>query len=98
MTTLKDLKFEPHSAGLGGEHALIFFPNGYGASVILGSKFYSNGVDTYELAVIRGKESDWSIDYTTHITNDVEGYQLESEINTLLTKIEGLKELPNDKT
>lgn len=60
MKTFDDLIFELHP--LGGIIAHLFFDNGRGISVVCGSWFYSNGVDTYE-------EGD--IDYSTPITSDV---------------------------
>jgi hypothetical protein len=87
---INELNWNPHPAGLGGNHALIWFSNGYGASVICGSVFYSNGVDTYEIAVLRGNSETWDIDYTTPITSDVLGHLSAREITSTLTLIEEL--------
>lgn len=53
--TFEDLQFGPHYILEEGQHAKIMFENGYGVSVVFGDKFYSNGIDTYEVAVIKGK-------------------------------------------
>lgn len=53
-----------------GIQALVFFPNGYGASVVNHSGSYG-----IEMAVIRGTNVDnWNLDYSTPITNDVIGH------------------------
>ena len=49
------LDFQRHSGGF-GQQATIFFDNGYGASVIIGEMFYSDGHSTYELAILKGTE------------------------------------------
>lgn len=82
--TFEDLEFKAHS--IGGEQAIIKFNNGYGASVVFGSNFYSNGLDTYELAVLYK----CSITYNTDITDDVLGYITEDEVTEVLKKIEAL--------
>ena len=57
MKTFKDLRFIAHPLWLGleddkfwggGKQAKLTFANGHDISVIFGSLFYSNGVDTYE--------------------------------------------------
>lgn len=52
MKTFKNLVFESHGSGF-GQQAILEFDNGYGVSVLFGDKFYSNGIDTYELAVLK---------------------------------------------
>ena len=84
MKEFKDLKFEPHS--LGGSHAVINFKNGYGASILVGKRFYSNGIDTYELAVLK----DGRLCYDTYITNDVIGRITKDEVTALMIQIQSL--------
>ena len=36
-------------------NAVAKFANGYGVSVVFGDKFYSNGIDTYEVGVLDGE-------------------------------------------
>ena len=85
MKTFKDLEFHPHSVGL-GQQARMNFDNNYGVSVIIGDMYYSNGVDTYELAVIY--END--ITYNTDITDDVLGCLSEDEVTEVMIKVQNL--------
>lgn len=100
----KDLVFNPHPLAkeaeklpnyLRGEYAeskqaKMFFENGYGISVLFGSMFYSNGVDSYEVGVLKGG----TLCYDTPITNDVIGYIPAAEVSDIMRKIQ---ELPNSK-
>ena len=67
IKNFKDLVFIPHP--IAGEaqklplylakeyaeakQAKMNFENGYGISVIFGSMFYSNGIDTYEVGILK---------------------------------------------
>jgi hypothetical protein len=93
MKTFKDLKFEIHPIAKSGlknyQNAKVSsetFENNYGVSVIFGSCFYSNGVDTYELAVLYNDE----ITYNTEITNDVIGNLSEDEVSEIMIKVQSL--------
>lgn len=66
------------------------FENGYGASVISGYWAKGNEFSPYELGVIWFVDTNWHLDYTTPITDDVIGYQTLDEINELLDKIKAL--------
>ena len=83
--TFEDLQFEQHP--LGGNQARIDFNNGYGASVLLGNLFYSNGIDTYELAVFKNGH----LCYDTEITDDVIGRITKDEVTEILIKIQQLE-------
>ena len=65
------------------------FKNGFGVSVLCGSLFYSNGIDTYELAVTR----DGTITYNTQVTNDVMGYLTRAEVSMIMVEVQ---KLPKD--
>lgn len=83
---IKDLDFQPHpNKYTGGERAVVTFPNGYSASVLRGGTAYTeNG--TYEIAVMR----DGQIDYSTPITDDVLGYLSTEEAEQALAGIAAL--------
>ena len=91
MKTFDDLVFEKHPIAIDtipdykdAKQAVLNFDNGYGVSVLLGKCFYSNGVDTYELAVL-------SICYATSITDDVIGHISSNEVTDIMTKVQQLK-------
>ena len=73
--------------------AKVFFPNGYGASVIYGYGVYGSDKAPYELAIIKGNDVDFVIVYDTPITDDVVSYQTAEQITELLEKIEALPEV-----
>ena len=85
---VKELKFEPHPSDTSGTRAIIMFKNGFGASVITGTSFYTNDSHPYEVAVI---DNDGVITYDTEITNDVLGFLSEDDVNKVLADIEALK-------
>lgn len=86
MKTFKDLKFKAHPVG-NGTIARMMFDNGYGVSVIFGDMFYSNGVDTYELAVVDKNEL---LIYDTPVTDDVECWKTADEITELMKQVQEL--------
>ena len=90
--TFNDLEFGPRNSGLPGVQAMVFFGNGYGASVIKGKGSYGVDDDLYELAVIKKTEGeDWDICYGTEIAgDDVIGFLTEYEVSTLLKQIQAL--------
>ena len=94
MKTFEDLKFTPHSIAKSGggmfrnaKHAVEKFTNGYGVSVLCGSCFYSNGKDTYEVAIL----FDGEIAYNTGITEDVMGHLSKDEVTDVMSKVQLLK-------
>lgn len=87
--TIHELPWQPHRSGLGGEQAIVTFPNGYGASVLRGGQYYTSG-GTYEIAVLHHGD----ITYDTPITSDVLGHLSESEANETLEQIAALPENP----
>ena len=93
MITFDDIEFKSHGIG-NGVHGLLFFPGGYGISVVRfkspfggGGSYTSDDVDDYEVAVIKGTKGEWDICYDTKITNDVLGYQTKEDINKLIIQI-----------
>ncbi|MGL5914025.1 MAG: hypothetical protein ACRCZB_07650 [Bacteroidales bacterium] len=92
MKSFKDLEFKEHCLAAeigfeGSKHAIEQFENGYGVSVLFGSNFYSDGISTYEVAILfRGK-----ITYSTDIAeNGVIGYLSEEEVSGVMQKIQNI--------
>jgi hypothetical protein len=88
MITFDDIEFKPHSVGEGLQ-GLIFFPNGYGLSIVRfkypGSNIGSYTDDkTWEVAILKGTKDVWEICYDTDMTNDVIGHQTEQDINKII--------------
>lgn len=83
MKTFDDLQFEDHPIGE-GKKARLNFNNGYGVSVITGSKYFCCDAYTYEVAVLK----DDCICYSTPITDDVLGYQTKNQISRIMKEIQ----------
>jgi hypothetical protein len=87
-----DLKFVPHPV-MGdndGIHALQFFPNGYGVSVVRfpGSYGYEDGL--YEVAVLKGTVDDYELCYDTDVTDDIIGHRDEIDVENIMEEVETL--------
>lgn len=91
MTTFKDLEFKKHPNHSGGVQAVIFFPNGYGASVIKSPYSYGGDEGLYELAVIAGNKESFMLTYSTPVTDDVLGHLSSDQVTDLLKQIEALE-------
>lgn len=81
----KDLDFKPHPNPLAGfdKQALVFFANGYGASIVTGKNAYGG----LELAILKGVPNNYDITYASNITNDVMGYLTEEDVEEILWRI-----------
>jgi hypothetical protein len=86
MKQFKDLKFNYHICG--SIRAYIEFENGFGLSVVKGSAFYSDGIKTYECAVMK----EGNVFYDTPLTpeDDVLGWLTRDEVDDLMKKIQEL--------
>lgn len=73
-----------------GTQVVIFFPNGYGASIIKNPYSYGEDKGLFEMAVIKGNKDGWKVCYDTPVTNDVLGYLNSEDINKYLEQIEKL--------
>jgi hypothetical protein len=85
-TTYYDIEFKNRSAGM-GKQCMMFFGNGYGVSILLGDRFYSNGVDTYEVAIMDDYEN---VCYSSGLTEDVLGHQSKEEVMEIIEIIANL--------
>jgi len=93
MKTFKDLEFKKHSIANSGierykdaRQAELNFKNDYGVSVIFGSCFYSNGINTYEVAILYNGH----ISYNSGITDDVIGYLSEEKVSEIMVRVQSL--------
>lgn len=73
-----------------GTQVVIFFPNGYGASIIKSPYSYGADKGLFEMAVIKGNKDGRKVCYDTPITDDVLGYLTSEDINKYLEQIEKL--------
>lgn len=67
-----------------GEQWVFEFPNGWGASVVRSGVSYGADEGLWELAVLDGGGD---LSYDTDITDDVIGYQSETDVAELLRRI-----------
>lgn len=92
--TFEDLKFQEliriYKYEHPGHQAVMFFENGYGVSVLLGEDFYSDGINTYEVAVIKGKANEWELCDDTPVTDDVLGYQTKEQVTEIMKEVQRL--------
>ena len=88
MYTIKDLNFKPLWNGV---QAIMFFPNGYGVSVIKHQYSYGGDRGLWEIAVLKGTEDNWNICYDTDITDDVLGYQTDQDVTDVMCRVQELK-------
>lgn len=87
MKTFKDLEFIAHPAApYFDKQAKLDFENGYGVSVICGDGAYTSATSPYEVAIIK----DGVLCYDTPITNNVLGYNTESEVTEIMKKVQEL--------
>ena len=94
MKKFDDIVMKPHSMG-DGFQGLMFFPNGYGVSVVrfkFNNRYgsYTNNDKQWELAVLFGDENGWDITYNTPITDNVIGYLSSDEVTKIMEKIQKL--------
>lgn len=102
MKTFEDLEFKRHPLAGGDTEAItsisngkllkavMNFDNGYGVSVLFGSLFYSNAIDTYEVGILQ----DGGLTHETPITDDVIGYATKEKVTDIMKQVQ---ELDNDE-
>jgi hypothetical protein len=71
-----------------GRHLNAWYPNSWGASVVIGTFSYGGREGLYELAVLHGEDLDHSsLCYGSPITGDVVGYLTAEEVVVYLHRI-----------
>ena len=79
LLTFKKIKHQD------GVQAIAEFPNGFGASIIKSDSSFGGKSGLFELAVLDNETG--NINSTTDITDDVIGWQDESDIDRILNAI-----------
>ena len=79
----------------GGTQTLVFFSNGYSASVVKHKWSYCGDRDLFEIAVLTGNADKWDITYGTDITDDVLGYLTDDDVKNALQQIRELPSINN---
>ena len=78
----------------GGTQKIYRFPNGYGASVVRHQFSYGNERGLWELAVIKFENENsekFTLSCDTDVTDDVEGYLNQHDVDALLSQIENIE-------
>jgi len=89
MKAFEDLVFDKHPIANvypNSKQAIVSFDNGYGVSVLFGSAFYSNGIDSYEVAILCNDE----ICYTTSITDYVVANASKEKVSEIMKEVQKL--------
>jgi hypothetical protein len=95
-----DLEFKPRNIGIPSNSAIsimmgiqakMFFPNGYGVSVIKGFGTYGAEEGLYEMAVLKGDINKSELCYSTNITSDVIGHLCPDKVTEIMHKVQKLK-------
>ena len=87
MKTFKDLEFSSMMHYQDGKQAIIYFDNGYGASIVSHEYSYGGKQGLYELAVL---DDEGQVCYSTPITDNVKGWLTEGNVTDLLKQIQEL--------
>lgn len=91
MKEFKDLEFKNHPT-LSGIQAKMFFENGFGVSVVKSPLSYGGEKGLFELAVVKGTEEDWDLDYTLEVCKgDVLGHLTEQGVSDAMVKVQNEK-------
>ena len=90
LTAINHTSHDSRMSYNGNVQHVIFFSNGYGASVIRGAHTYGGADGLWELAVLAGASNDWKITYETPITEDVLGHLTLDEVRSTLDAISNL--------
>ncbi len=84
---LRPSEFEHSGSRQDGHYYKVYFPNGFGASIIKHSGSYGREDDLFEVAVL----FEGDICYRTPITNDVVGYLTDEDVAHICRRISDLE-------
>lgn len=88
MKEFKDLEFVNHDDDFTiGIRARMFFPNGYGISVIKNNRSYGGKEGLYEVGVLDNKGN---LCYDTPVTDDVIGWLTERGVSVIMKRVQEL--------
>lgn len=90
MKDFNDLEHQKTDDFRNGTHAVMFFDNGYGVSVIRHNYSYGSDRGLYELAVLKGNLESSDLCYDTDITNDVLGYLSPEDVSKAMIDVQEL--------
>jgi hypothetical protein len=76
------------------EQAIMFFPNGFGVSVIRGLMTRGGADGKYEMAILTGSPEDYELCYDTPITSDVLSHLTPDDVTDYMAKVQSLPTLP----
>lgn len=94
MKKFKDLQFKPHYISKYiqeiADKAIINFENGYGVSVLKGIWFYSDGIDTYQVNLLKdNRETFWH--HWTDIDEKHTMYATINQVDDIMKYVQELK-------
>lgn len=88
LKEFKDLEFVHHNDGYtNGIRARMFFPNGYGISVISNNRSYGGEDGLYEVGVL---DSKGDLCYSTPVTDDTIGWLTERGVTVIMKRVQEL--------
>lgn len=92
MKEFKDLQFVHHNDGYTkGIRARLFFPNGYGISVISDNHSYGGKDGLYEIGVL---DPFGDLCYSTPVADDVIGWLSEDDVSRIMKEVQELPSAP----
>ena len=92
LKEFKDLQFVRHNDRYtNGIRARLFFPNGYGVSVISNNYSYGGREGLYETGVL---DTAGDLCYSTPVTDDVIGWLSEDDVSRVMKEVQELPSAP----
>lgn len=84
--TFEDLSFRPMNEKYyeDGQQAIMYFDNGYGVSVLCGRQFYSNGINSFEIGILKDRK----LSIVPPFEDAVLGYRTEEEVTDIMIKLQ----------